>query len=677
MSAPQFQSVVFVQQDTARIFHLPQKNWHSVEGEFKLTEDAPPEAIDKLKGKNVLVLLSDAYCGHMQFNQENKKSKLTEAAIKQLLEDDYDIDTSAYEFNWQNYTISRQLVQVSVSGVEQDILDKVKDWLEPTSAKKVWLMPFAWFVSTLKTVDPALIAVMIGQNAYVSHHYLGIDDARVLTKEDLPKYVGARQKERKETHLMYLQTPTRQRKAVEKLLKSVDITTQSLLSDSTEDALLDVIQAVFTKNLASLGELLHFEMEFAGDDESAETPSLTAKSAKTAAVAGAAAMDLPKPQPPASLRDTSLTEDEDLEVLDDLGESAETVDEPSKSAKSAIDDEDLESADEQEATTDSADEMPADSVSGGQAISADAAALAAADPEIPSFLRSNVSESTKDSTEEKLDDKSAQAKVPVETPSEKTVEIADETNADKVNTDETSADKELSAKAEKLAGTDDSKVQTDKVQVDKSDEVFASLKNVGGVQSDYNRRYVEMEEKRSWKGPIAVFLLVALTTIVIGGAVVASAGSIPSLSSWSLDSVTSYLSGLVANPEESPEPEPAITPSPEPPATPSPEPTATESAQLEELAEVDKAETSVLILNATGINGLAGRVRTQLVQAGWEDVAVGNATGTYNDATFVMSENEAAIATIGEDLNRDLRATEDISETQASQYDIVIVLADE
>ena len=154
--------------------------------------------------------------GHLQFSQENKKSKLNEAAIKQLLEEEYDIDVEVYDLNWQSFTLSRQLVQLSVSGVEQEVLEKVRDWLVPTGAKKVWLMPFAWFISTLKSVDPALIAVLIDNEIHVSHHYLGIDDARVLSQEDLPKYIQVRQKERKETHLLYVQSPSRKRKSIDK-----------------------------------------------------------------------------------------------------------------------------------------------------------------------------------------------------------------------------------------------------------------------------------------------------------------------------------------------------------------------------------------------------------------------------------------------------------------------------
>ena len=42
-----------------------------------------------------------------------------------------------YDLNWQNFTLSRQLVQLSVSGVEQEVLEKVRDWLVPTGAKSV------------------------------------------------------------------------------------------------------------------------------------------------------------------------------------------------------------------------------------------------------------------------------------------------------------------------------------------------------------------------------------------------------------------------------------------------------------------------------------------------------------------------------------------------------------
>ena len=51
MSAPQFQSVVFVHQDTVRLFYLPQKNWHSLDGSFDLAEAAPKEVVERLRGR--------------------------------------------------------------------------------------------------------------------------------------------------------------------------------------------------------------------------------------------------------------------------------------------------------------------------------------------------------------------------------------------------------------------------------------------------------------------------------------------------------------------------------------------------------------------------------------------------------------------------------------------------
>ena len=190
-------------------------------------------------------------------------------------------------------------------------------------------MPFAWFISTLKSVDPALIAVLIDNEIHVSHHYLGIDDARVLSQEDLPKYIQVRQKERKETHLLYVQSPSRKRKSIDKSLKDLEITTQSLLSDSTDDTLLDVVQAVLTKGTESLGELLHFEMEFAGktEDNQAAVPATVP-----------AVSELPPPQPPAALqRVQPSSEDSQTESpVTDAAESQEPIIEDTAAAAAGM-----------------------------------------------------------------------------------------------------------------------------------------------------------------------------------------------------------------------------------------------------------------------------------------------------------------------------------------------------
>jgi len=602
MSAPQFQTVLFIHEDSIRLFYLPQKNWHALDESALLSEPIPAAMREKLSDKNVLVLVSDSYCGHLQFTRENKKTELTESAITQVLQDEYEIDTDAYELSWQNSVLSRQMVQLSVSGVEKDVLSQTQKWLEGTGAKKVWVMPFGWFLSTLKSVDPALIALLIEDQLHVSHHYLGIDDARVLDIDDIAKYVRARQKERKETHLLYLQTPARKRKLVEKQLVGVEISTQSLLVETSDDVLLDVVQAVLSKGQETIGELLHFEFELAYSEVAASTPAVSTLPAPATPVAAAIASDLPRPLPPVSLRNA-------VEVEPDVeDESAPVLEEPVAQT---------ENAPVSEAVIEDEAILPEEMTGEIDTFSPTAAASVVA-KEVAETSSFPAQSEAIDPTSEYTDDEDFE-----ELPPKKEKELAQ----------------------------------------DKSSQVLASLKN-SGVHSSNGDRYAQMEEKKSWKGPILVFFLVVTLTAVVGGAIF-----------WSQEGVDSFLSLFPNFRNQSPVQ--LASPTPMPTVEPSPVVVATESAQPAPEEKVDKATPRILILNATGITGYAGKIKTKLEAAGWEKVSVGNATGTYADATFVQTEMADAIPVLGEDLGKTLKETTKLSEAQAANYDIVLVLAEE
>ncbi len=610
MSAPQFQTVLFIHEDAVRLFYLPQKNWHALEETAVLTEPIPAAMREKLSDKNVLVLVGDSYCGHLQFSRDNKKTQLTEAAITQVLQDEYEIDTDAYDLSWQNFVLSRQLVQLSVSGVEKEVLAQTQKWLEGTGAKKVWVMPFAWFLSTLKSVDPALIALLIDDQIHVSHHYLGIDDARVLDVDDLGKYVKARQKERKETHLLYLQSPARKRKSVEKQLASVEISTQSLLTETSDDVLLDVIQAVFAKGQETLGELLHFEFESSPSSAADESVAAVA-SLPVPATPAQPASDLPRPQPPVSLRNAVEVEDEDV------NEEQATEPESVVSSVQADADQTAEGSPKPktvEAAEELTQDLPTESVSEVASFSP-AAAASLVDKEVPDTSRFA-----------------------------------------------SALDRDLQEDTDIEEPAHDVLVEEEPAQ-DKSSQILASLKEAG-VHTTNAQRYAQMEEKKSWKGPIFVFFFVVIITAVVGGAIF-----------WSQEGTDAFLAMFPNFRNQSPVQ--MASPTPTPSIEPSPAVQATASAQPAPQTEIDKTKPTILVLNATGITGFAGKVKSQLEKAGWENVTVGNATGTYSDATFVQTEMTDLLPTLGEDLDKTLKETSNITEAQAVKYDVVIVLAEE
>ncbi len=110
-----------------------------------------------------------------------------------------------------------------------------------------------------------------------------------------------------------------------------------------------------------------------------------------------------------------------------------------------------------------------------------------------------------------------------------------------------------------------------------------------------------------------------------------------------------------------------VTPTPE--ATPTPTPTPV----------IERAEYSVLVVNATTQAGYAGEIADALEEAGFESVDAANARGDYEEGNYILmaEEDQGLIDLLSEDSGLDLVYSEDKAvEVAAEEYDIVIVLAE-
>lgn len=125
---------------------------------------------------------------------------------------------------------------------------------------------------------------------------------------------------------------------------------------------------------------------------------------------------------------------------------------------------------------------------------------------------------------------------------------------------------------------------------------------------------------------------------------------------------------VVVEPSESPSPLAATS------SSPSPSPVVDTSA-------VDKKKVKILIVNATGVSGKAGKVKSALADAGYANIATGNAKDTYTDTgVFILmtKENAALQQALQTDSKLTLTPGEDAStEDPKGAYDAIIVLNDE
>jgi hypothetical protein len=126
----------------------------------------------------------------------------------------------------------------------------------------------------------------------------------------------------------------------------------------------------------------------------------------------------------------------------------------------------------------------------------------------------------------------------------------------------------------------------------------------------------------------------------------------------------------------------ALTPSPKasPVAEVSPSPSAASpSASVTPIATT-KDKMKILVVNATGVSGLAGKTKTALTTAGYKTVDTGNAKGKYETGNFALmaADNSEVLAQLQSDSKLELakgtvaKTTEDAT----GKYDVVIVLAE-
>jgi hypothetical protein len=120
-------------------------------------------------------------------------------------------------------------------------------------------------------------------------------------------------------------------------------------------------------------------------------------------------------------------------------------------------------------------------------------------------------------------------------------------------------------------------------------------------------------------------------------------------------------------PGEEVEPTPVVETTPTPEVTPTPAP------------EIKRTDFTVRVVNATAKAGYAGTVAADLEEAGFEDVATGNALGDYETGNYVLLDEEdvALLELLSKDTGLDLTfATGKEVEDSATEYKIVIVLAE-
>ncbi|MDQ5951809.1 MAG: hypothetical protein QG639_1090 [Patescibacteria group bacterium] len=574
--------------------------------------------------------------------------------------------------------------RVQLSAIEKSILSVFKVAVAEKDIKITGVAPLSWTVKSMVSLEPSISVLQMGTRLYTAQHYIGVDQTTTATI-DQPENI--------------IET-IKTLKGAEPSIQTVYLVSNSLLEDKLKGELSKIlpIQQMSTKDGSEkipsyISEIIiASQRTLAIPDFSVPTFKLSKPTAeekeKYAAVLTAAgsissetededdvAAEIPKPliSPVPTAEKVEAVEEPEIEEtkteeklpdIEQAGDVENVVEE-----KTAIELPDIEDADTEDEKKEETAEAPsilpsAASIAAGASAASGATALAAAASVTPpvivgdSLTNESIAEAAKT---EDMKPTSNEAEVTED-------EIATTTPSDTSSTIKESKETTAISEAPEAtitppvvigAGQIDSPVTETVVASDADQDIDLKQFTQNGetaVESSSTTKPI-IKNKSGAKNMMkmilittGVFILTVAVGIGVGLAILKYSGN------------GENTAPPVVEVEE-PTPTPAVT------TTPSPEASAS--------AQVDKAEVTVLIVNATSKAGYAGQIQTKLEGEDFKNVDTGNAKGEYDEADFVYmsEENASLLEALEEASGLDLTATDSakVEDTQG-KYDAVIVL---
>jgi hypothetical protein len=247
-----------------------------------------------------------------------------------------------------------------------------------------------------------------------------------------------------------------------------------------------------------------------------------------------------------------------------------------------------------------------------------------------------------DEVEEKIESEEPEKKDKI---SAATPKITPPPTTIKTKEGEDKEDDEIEALLESLKSNDDEKVVEEKEKVKKVDET----KKV--IPEKTKKLIKNKNQTKTMLKMIFVTLAVFFATVAVGIGI-----GLGVLQLTQPSTTEEPLSPIVeVSPSPSPSPSPSVSPNP----------------------EIDTANLSILVVNATTKAGYAGEIADKLTD--FDTVKAGNAKGDYEPGLYVlMAEDNQALITVLESATEQkytFKEKEEIEDPQ-NQYDAVIVLAE-
>ena len=598
------------------------QSFHQINGEFMDDDNLLPENLkklfEKIEAEEYVLVLPDFLFADTIVSVPNTDDVAIAEYLRSDLLPKIGVSTLTHETKTTILMQRKNESRVQFSALEKEIADLLASVLSGKEIRITGIVPLSWTIKSLVSLEPSISVVQIGTRLYLSEHYVGINqtsNAPLGSVENIVETV---------TTL----------KGADPNLQTLYLLTNALVEEKLRDALTKIlpVQQLTLPGDDNLQMPSYVKqlIEAAGstlNDKNYPVPHFSLGS--SAVVTSVVAPD----EEVAELGSEVQTEEEEVteEVEPELVEAevADTEEEAVAAAVEPVEGE-VEAETEEEATKPEAEESP------------------------------QLSETVDEQEVEKAEEKEIEPETDLNKPvfEEKAEKISSEVKVEEDKEDEPTAEDDVKTETqldkkepEPDNATHRDQEGSDAARVEKQAKKELSPKRKGRTVGDFFKK-------------LLLFILIFALTIAIGLGVGYG--------------VLKLTGGNTDEPEPTPIPEEVVVEEPVVVATDSAD--ASESAGMEDnsAVEIDKGELSILVVNATGVAGLAGTVRTSLTNDGFTSVNTGNSKGEYSenaDLVLMPSKNSALISALEAATGLSLRYDEDYqTEDPDKTYDAVIVL---
>ena len=668
-------------------------SFRQVNGGFFENDDLNQENIGKLFTKLTndspyTVILPDSIFTDTILTVDNNEKQSAEQFVRDKVLANLSITDKSHQIKITELDKNKNKTRVQLTAIENSHLSIIAQAAQKNSVEVERILPLSWTVKSLIVLEPSLGMIQMGNNLYLSLHYVGVDQTiqrSIESIEDLFESIKTLKGAQPGIQSIYLLTNTSiEDKIQEKISESLPIKQLAKKKKGDDDsAMPSYVQAAIEAIVLVLKDKNNKIPVFTLENQElkiVEKQGIVNKEQKNNLIKNTN-KEINKEE---NMTDTKLPKPSTAKNTKKAHSSKKADKKDKKVKKTATEDKKEEKNSDPKTTIVTIDDLmkrlPAqktdDKVVGDEKVEEKSTVAAvAADKSAATDTKSEETTDAESVSESTANDKATSGEVeiedvPVSSPSAVDTESTslDAKSAEDKKTEEiTSLDESTSKDVDK----DDKAEKADSNIEDVKEAESIDLKQFAGDTDDSESEGTKKSElsedkEKSMKKDViknkdglSGFVKTILVGLVVCAITVAVGVGIGFL-------VVSKQGGQDV---ESPIVEPPADTEVAPTATPTPEP----------VAEIDKSELSVLVVNATTTAGYAGKFKTMLENAEYGEITAGNSKGDYEEGFYILmaEENQDLIDAVAEDTELTLEYSDQYSvEDVDGKYDFVLVLSE-